>query len=39
VLNRGQEQEEERINMKVNKIMQPEEKENILKFTDCVTSI
>jgi hypothetical protein len=39
VLNRGQEQEEQRINLKVNEIVQPEEKENILKFTECVTSI
>jgi hypothetical protein len=39
VLNGEEEQEEQRINMKVNEIIQPEENENTLKFTECVTSI
>jgi hypothetical protein len=39
VLNGGQEQEGQRIKMKVNEIMQPKQKENILKFTGYVTSV
>jgi hypothetical protein len=39
VLNGGLEQEEQRINMKMIEIMQPEGKENTLKLTECVTSI
>jgi hypothetical protein len=39
VLNDGLEQEEQRINMKMIEIMQPKEKENTSKLTECVTSI
>jgi hypothetical protein len=39
VLNGGLEQEEQRINMKMIEIMQPEEKENTLKLAECITSI
>jgi hypothetical protein len=39
VLNGGLEQEEQKINMKKIEIMQPEQKENTLKFTECVTGI
>jgi hypothetical protein len=39
VLNGRQEQEEQKINLKVIDIMKQEENENTLKFTECVTSI
>jgi hypothetical protein len=39
VISGGQEQEEQKINMKVIDIMKQEENENTLKFTECVTSI